>query len=176
MAGCSMATFKGRSVMCVYGENPVTVRLEQKETPKVSGSDVKVGTKTFANAVLASDGKAHVIVYGGGKGTREGAKAAMDALWDASAKTFGGAKLASLTTRTLETALQTKGYSGWSWDPERLFAFRTADVVVRKDDPAKLEGTVVEDPSGARLAVAVKSPAGSDPAAEKRLADALLAR
>lgn len=176
LMGCGQATFKGRTVTCTFGENPVTVRLEQKATPKVAGSDVKIGTKTYKNAVLASDRTSHVVVYGGDDATREHAKAAMDALWDASAKTFGGVKLAELTTKTLEKALETKGFDGWAWDSERLFAFRQASVTVRKDDPTKLEGTVVEDSSGASLAVQVKMPSGSDPATEKRLADVLLGR
>lgn len=177
--GCGQATMVGRAVFCTYGERPVTVRLEKKTAPKITGTSAKLGPYTLANAVAASDGGTYLLVSTGLEGKPEDSKAVLDAIWDAKAKTVAGVKLASLKdARELEKALATKGFTGdvSSSSGTVEFALRRAVVSFHTNDEIEPSGTFFKEGTATWLGVRLESRNSGDPSTEKRLLDALLGR
>lgn len=178
--GCGQTTFKGRNVLCTYGERPVKVSIERKATPKKKGEGYEVGPYTIANATLTTIDGAHVLVSAGFEGRREDADAVTKAIVDPAKKTIAGVKVASITkAKALSDALEPRGYpdGGYSSDVTVDFAFREVRIHYRTGASDPLPGTVYEEPPSTAISVELQSRDGArDPATEKKVLDTLLGR
>lgn len=171
MMGCGESSAKGRQVACRYGKKAINIVLARgaKKLPIGAAVDIPVDATT------------HLLAYAKG-GTNEEAETLLRGLYDATAKTLAGVKIATIKdAEGLDKALSPKGFTGERFDGATatvLFATERANVTLGTEMNESIvasyvkEGKISRDPAGAIVAVVVTAQGSAAPEGD---ADRILA-